>query len=112
VERGQRQRIGRVIKLARVERGLTQADLADKMNLSVASISEYERGNRARFTRGTAMAFEEALGISDRRLLVALGYERPLKSTPSQHAVEYDGDELSEAAADEVRRYIAWLQAR
>jgi ribosome-binding protein aMBF1 (putative translation factor) len=69
VDRSERQRIGRMIKTARFERGMTQADLGDKLHMAVSSVSHYERGERIRFSRVVAKAFEEALEITDRRLL-------------------------------------------
>jgi len=97
-----------MIKALRFEQGLTQADMAEKVNLSVASVSEYERGNRPRFTRGTALAFEEALGITDRRLLIALGYETG-GGDDGRHTLSYGGQELGRITA---RRQILEQQLR
>lgn len=111
MDRIDRQRVGRLIKAFRFEQGLTQADLAEKVSLSVASVSEYERGNRPRFTRGTAMAFEEALGITDRRLLIALGYETG-QGEDGRHTLSYGGQELGPQQEKDVLEYIEWVRAR
>lgn len=111
VDRSERQRIGRMIKLARIEQGMTQADLADKLRMSVSSVSWHERGERIRFSRAVAKAFEEALGITDRRLLIALGYE-PAARPAGRHSLSYGGEELGPQQEQEVLSYIDWLRAR
>lgn len=113
MDRSDRQRIGRLIKTARFEQGMTQEDLAAKLRMSVSSVSGYELGNRTRFARGTAMAFEEALGISDRRLLIALGYETAGRTgDDGRHTLSYGGEELGPQAERDVLDYIEWVRAR
>lgn len=112
MDRADRQKVGRMIKLARFQQGMTQADLAEKLGLSVASVSEYERGNRPRFTRGTAMALEEALGITDRRLLIALGFEPEPPAATGRHTLSYGGEELGPLAERQVLEYIDWVRSR
>lgn len=38
--------VGDIMKSLRIEKGLTQKELASKLNLSVTAISHYEAGNR------------------------------------------------------------------
>lgn len=55
--------IGGKIKALRLGRGLTQQQLADKLNINRSTISNYENGNREpRLNELTAIA--EALGVS------------------------------------------------
>jgi transcriptional regulator with XRE-family HTH domain len=101
-----------MIKLARVEHGLTQTDLAEKLEMSISSVAAYERGERPRFSRRMASALEEALGITDRRLLIALGYEPAPRSSEGRHSLSYEGAELGPQQEREVLEYIEWVRGR
>lgn len=60
--------IGRRIKSARIEQNLTQEELADKINMSVAFMSRIERGNsKINLKRLTQIA--ETLNVSPGYLL-------------------------------------------
>ncbi|HAK1435091.1 TPA: helix-turn-helix transcriptional regulator, partial [Listeria monocytogenes] len=37
---------GKILKTLRINRGMTQADLGSKLNISKVSISKYENGNQ------------------------------------------------------------------
>ena len=102
-----------MIKLRRIEQDLTQTDLAEALEMSVSSVAAYERGERPRFTRRMASAFEEALGITDRRLLIALGFE-PASRTgdDGRHSLSYSGEKLGPQAERVALEHIEWLQSR
>src|SRR5689334_23514192 len=56
-------KLGENVRVARHERGLTQADLAESLDLSVAYVSLIERGGRnSPYT--TVIAIAQALGVS------------------------------------------------
>jgi len=101
---GARRRFGLLIKLARLEARMTQVQLAQAMGVSVTAVSQWERGMKERYSRPEAMALEAAMGISDSRLLVALGFvAEPLGS---------DDWKLTPEQTAEVRRYIDWIRQR
>lgn len=113
MDRIDRQRVGRLIKLARIEKGLTQTDLAEALEMSISSVAAYERGERPRFSRRMAAAFEEALGITDRRLLIALGFEAASRpDAEGRHTLSYGGEELGPQQERDVLDYIEWVRAR
>lgn len=55
--------LGRYIKVYRIKKGLTQAELAESVNVAVGTLGQYERGEKA---PGRDMVFELAhvLGFS------------------------------------------------
>lgn len=103
------------MKVARFALGWNQEDLADALDVSVTTISQYERGRRKRFTRGMAMALEEALGIEDKTLLITLGYEKPpadVSPGPGRQTLSYGGAHLDPEAEQQVLDYIDWIRSR
>jgi transcriptional regulator with XRE-family HTH domain len=111
MEPEQRKRVGQLIKLARIEAGMKQQDLAVALGVSRISVSEWERGIKQHYSRAEAIALEDALHISDRRLLLALGYERP-DAAVGRNTFSYGGDELGPLEEREVLDYIEWLRTR
>ncbi|MCH5186876.1 MAG: helix-turn-helix transcriptional regulator [Oscillospiraceae bacterium] len=62
--------IGEALRAAREKAGLTQTELAQKMNVTVSCVSQYERDRRNPGTRQLEK-FADALGISYDVLLVS-----------------------------------------
>ena len=56
-----RQKVGKAIKKLRIDRGISQADLADRADLSVSYLSQVERGIRSLPTNRLA-AIADSLG--------------------------------------------------
>lgn len=102
-------RVGRLIKAARFEAGMRQADLAERLGVSVTTVSDYERGLRERLTRADVIALEESLGLEDRRLMLAVGYDQP---DEGQHSLTYSGEPLNARQVEDVRCFIDWLRDR
>jgi transcriptional regulator with XRE-family HTH domain len=109
LEPEQRLKVSRIIRLARAEAGINQQQLADLMGVSRPSVSEWERGMKSRWSRADAVALEQALGIRDQRILVALGYEPP---TAGVRPVVYSGVPLTAGQEAEVLRFIDWVRQR
>lgn len=101
----QQLRVGRVIKLARIEAGMKQRELADALGVSVTALSQWERGIKQHYSRAEAIALETALGVADHRLLMALGYEMRVITG------EHDAG-LTAPQRAEVRRFVDWLRFR
>lgn len=65
----------RKLRFHRQQAGMTQQDLAKAMGLSIATISELERGEKVRVpTYDKVLRFEQILKDADGELLEAAGY--------------------------------------
>ena len=103
--------LGRVVRTAREQLDLTQAELAQRVGVSRAAIAEIEAG-RIRQPRAAGFArLSSALGIPAAALLASLG----LGGTEAGMLAEIEADELAAMAvgmvklADQDRR---WLRER
>lgn len=65
------QRLGENVRRARVERGWTQEELADRTSLAVVQISRIERGRRE-VRLSTVIKLIEGLGVAPEALLDGL----------------------------------------
>lgn len=63
----QSNRIGNLLEGARLKAGITQAELAQKLNVRQNMISDYERGKR-RISKAMAERLAKALGIDVKHL--------------------------------------------
>lgn len=115
-DREQMKRAGGIIRAARYEKGWIQEDLAAELGVSVATISQYERGYRKRFSKSMAMAFEEILEIPGHRLLVMLEYEKPPEPAApvesGRTTLSYGGAPLAPESERQVLDYIDWIRSR
>ena len=109
--KGRHSPLGRVVRTAREQLDLTQAELAQRVGVSRAAIAEIEAG-RIRQPRAAVFArLSSALGIPAAALLASLG----LGGTEAGMLVEIEADELAAMAvgmvklADQDRR---WLRER
>ena len=107
-----RRRVARIIKVARAEMDITQAQLAEALGVSVTTVGEYERGIKQKFSLAEAIALETALGITDRRLLLALGYEPAPDPEAGRNTFSYAGDPLGPQEEREVLEFVDWVRAR
>lgn len=57
--------IGRKVKVARLEKGLTQQQLADSVDVSVRRLGDIERGTAKNLQLNTIVSLANALDISD-----------------------------------------------
>lgn len=90
--------IGRRIKSARNEQNLTQEELADKINVSVAFMSRVERGNsKINLQRLTQIA---------EILMVSPGYLLTGSNTASKDYLREDFREVLEKCTPEQQRLI------
>lgn len=110
---------GNRIKELRVKKGWSQDDLADKMGMTRANISNYERGINKNVPSETLKKFADKFGVSSDYLLgqsensdkpeseFLQRLELSEKDLLDQYTIVLDGKELTE---DEARFVIAFLR--
>lgn len=69
--------IGQRIKEARLQKGMTQKELAEKMKMTPAAISQFEK--KTSITWGTLEKFAEALSVDPKLLAFGTDFEKPIK---------------------------------
>lgn len=62
--------IGDLIKEQRKKRGLSQSELAEKLNVKTATISKYEKNKIKNIPYNRLMQLSHALGISEREIVM------------------------------------------
>lgn len=70
--------IGQRIKTSRIEKGLTQEELGEKLGLDKGTVSKMERGENAP-TAKTLIALKKILGVSTDWILTGKGLKHPLE---------------------------------
>ncbi len=70
--------IGQRIKTLRIEKGLTQEDLGEKLGLDKGTVSKMERGENAP-TAKTLIALKKLFGVSTDWILTGEGLKHPLE---------------------------------
>ncbi|GHU92744.1 hypothetical protein FACS189479_02570 [Spirochaetia bacterium] len=97
--------LGKNIKVLRTRRGLSQADLAEKADMSVTFLSTIERG--IRFLQPDMMAkIANALGVEVSQLFVA-NLESGEGSELLNHLTEDISKNVNLAMADVFKRYLS-----
>ncbi|MBA3276988.1 MAG: helix-turn-helix transcriptional regulator [Chloroflexia bacterium] len=76
IPRGERRRLGELVRQARIDAGLQQGDLAAALDVSQAVISKIEAGDRG-LTVLELLVICAGLGISWEYILQQLEHERP-----------------------------------
>lgn len=108
--------LGRLIRAARWTLGWKQNDLARELGVAVTTVSAIERGARKRYSRDELVRYEEALGITDSRLLTTMGFipQEPRTALPSGPRVILPSgyEPLTVEQEQMVLDYIAWLRSR
>lgn len=108
--------LGRLIRAARWTLGWKQDDLARELGVAVTTISAIERGDRKRYVREELLRYEEVLGITDSRLLTAMGFlpqaEEPATPARTRKTLSYGGVPLTEEQEQSVIDYIDWIRSR
>ena len=100
--------LGERIRRIREDQGLSQEDLANRMDTSQSAVSQLEKGDRNPSYR-TLRKLAEALGVPVSYLL---GDSEGLELSPEEeaHFREYRG--LSESTRQELRDYLHYLRQR
>ena len=75
--------IGQRIKRARIEKGLTQEELAEKVGVQKSAVAKWENGRVSEIKRSNLAKISKALGINPNSLLENIEKE-PVK-TAEQH---------------------------
>lgn len=61
--------VGSLIKQARLEKGLTQEELAEKVGVKKSAVAKWENGRVSEIKRSNLKKLSEALGLNPNRLL-------------------------------------------
>jgi repressor LexA len=61
--------VGVLIKKARIERGYTQEELAEKVGVKKSAVAKWENGRVSEIKRSNLKKLSEALGLNPNRLL-------------------------------------------
>lgn len=92
--------VGTLIKQARMEKGLTQEELADKVGVQKSAVAKWENGRVSEIKRTNLKKISEVLGLNPNRLL------GDIESDPIRVA-----DELADIYLDaELRQMISEYQ--
>lgn len=98
-----------VLKSLRNEKGLTQGELAEKLNISRSTIGMYENGSREPDYE-TLEAIADYFNVDIDYLL-----GRTNKTTkiiePYTIAAHFDGDEYTEAELEKIKEFAAFVKA-
>jgi ribosome-binding protein aMBF1 (putative translation factor) len=78
----EKNRVGNLLAGARLKAGLTQAQLADKLEIRQNMVSDYERGRRA-VSPGMARRFSSVLQVQEARLKYGPPSQAPRRRTRS-----------------------------
>ena len=79
--------IGKRIKDARLEKGLTQEELGNIVGLQKSAIAKYENGRVVNIKRSTLQKLSQALGLRGSDLIM----EADQPETKKEQPTEYDG---------------------
>lgn len=67
-------KIGEIIKEVRLEKGMTQKDVADRASVSVAEICRLEKGERTNPSMQSVVSIFKAMNVDSVDFLKYLGY--------------------------------------
>jgi transcriptional regulator with XRE-family HTH domain len=100
--------VGQHVRRARVSAGLTQAQLAERVEAAIETISRIERGKLAPSV-DLLSRIAKAVGTTVDELLAARPTKRTSGARPAVQRVVALLDPLSDAEVDDVRRSITAL---
>lgn len=118
--------IGSKIKRLRLDKGITQKQMADLMGVSQTAIALWENGNRS-ISIETLRKFSVILGVEIMELLP--GNNDDKKSThneeinvvdffkgvgglPETLAAHFDGDKFTEDELNEIRQFVEFVKSK
>jgi len=93
------------IKACRLQYGMTQEALAEKLGLKKSAIAKYENGRVENIKRTT---IEEMARIFDCSPSYLMGWDDSEPSTTL--AAHFDGDEYTKSELDEIRQFAEFVK--
>lgn len=92
------------LKNARLKKGLSQKDVAEKIGVAKSTYSLYESGSREPNVQ-TIKKISDILDVSADDLL-------GINNEPTTLAAHFDGDEFTEDELDEIRQFAEFVKNR
>lgn len=92
------------LKNARLKKGLSQKDVAEKIGVAKSTYSLYESGSREPNVQ-TIKKISDVLDVSADDLL-------GINNEPTTLAAHFDGDEFTEDELDEIRQFAEFVKNR
>lgn len=104
--------LGDFLKKIRLEKGLSQRELADKSGISNSEISRIESGERQLSSPAVLKSLAFALNVSYSDFYKAAGYvDEPVEKPIIADHIDGIGD-LTEEELEDVKKYIEFLKQR
>lgn len=97
------EQIGARIKAARLEKGLTQSELAAKLNIGRTAITKWEKGVIKNLKRDTIQQIADILEMSP---LTMIGVEE----TPKPKTITISADEFTEEQFAQIEQFIEFIR--
>lgn len=92
------------LKTARIRKGLTQKDIAERIGVAKSTYSLYESGNREPNVQ-TIKKIADILNTSADTLL-------GIDENPQTIAAHFDGDEFTEDELEEIKQFAEFVKNR
>lgn len=112
--------VGSVIKNARLEKGLTQQELADYVGVGKSAVAKWENGRVSELKRTNIKKVSEALGLKPTQLLGDIE-ENPVEAADFLADIYLDVElremisaynRLDDTKKSQVREYVHFLSGR
>lgn len=113
-------KIGKIIKEARIEKGYTQEELAEMVGVKKSAVAKWENGRVSEIKRSNLNMLSKALGINPNSLLDDIE-EKPVESANEHADILLDAElmkmimeyqTLSKKDKEQVRDFICFLKGR
>lgn len=99
------EQIGARIKAARLEKGLTQLELAARLGIGRTAITKWEKGVIKNLKRDTIQQIADVLEISP---LIMIGVEE----TEKPKTITISADEFTEEQFSQIEQFINFIKAQ
>lgn len=99
--------IGERLKEARINKGLTQTDLAQKLGVGQSAVGKWERGIVTNIKRSMIQQIAAALDISPLLVVGIVPEEKPKPKT-----ITISADEFTEEQFAQIEQFINFIKAQ
>lgn len=103
--------IGNQIKALRLKRGLTQDDLAEKLNTTRQTISRYENGDR-KANQDVLFELSKILNVSINDFFPEQDNRKDVKKDKIETIAAHIDDDVTEEEMEDIRKYIEFVKSQ